>query len=126
MMNLYVDVQAKLRTEFRNYGANVVVVARNQDDNGDATSLPRDAISKIESALGPKTLAVPFAYAVARTNDGRSVAVVGTDFTRARQLNHWWNVTRWPTAAQPHVLDLNASGQSVTSPSIENAAPRGR
>ena len=23
MMNLYVDVQAKLRTEFRNYGANV-------------------------------------------------------------------------------------------------------
>ena len=28
MMNLYVDVQAKLRTEFRNYGANVVVVAK--------------------------------------------------------------------------------------------------
>ena len=28
MMNLYVDVQAKLRTEFRNYGANVVVVPR--------------------------------------------------------------------------------------------------
>ena len=96
MMNLYVDVQAKLRTEFRNYGANVVVVGRNQDNNGDATSLPRDAISKIESALGPKTLAVPFAYAVARTNDGRSVVVVGTDFVRARQLNHWWNVTHWP------------------------------
>ncbi len=29
MMNLYVDVQAKLRTEFRNYGANIVIV-----DNG--------------------------------------------------------------------------------------------
>src|SRR5258707_12699893 len=28
MMNLYVDVQAKLRTEFRNYGANVVVVGK--------------------------------------------------------------------------------------------------
>jgi putative ABC transport system permease protein len=96
MMNLYVDVQAKLRSEFRNYGANVVVVARNKDTNGDALSLPRDAISKIESALGPKTLAVPFAYAVARTNDGRSVVVVGTDFVRARQLNHWWNVTHWP------------------------------
>src|SRR5450631_1912478 len=100
MMNLYVDVQAKLRTEFRNYGANVVVVARNQDDNGDATSLPRDAISKIESALGPKTLAVPFAYAVARTNDGRSVVVVGTDFTRARQLKHWWNVNHWPAPVE--------------------------
>ncbi|HXZ40742.1 MAG TPA: hypothetical protein VEG68_08370, partial [Terriglobales bacterium] len=28
MLNLYVDVQAKLRKEFRNYGANVVVVAK--------------------------------------------------------------------------------------------------
>src|ERR1700745_3749615 len=28
MMNLYVDVQAKLRTEFRKYGANLVVVAK--------------------------------------------------------------------------------------------------
>ena len=29
MINLYVDVQAKLRCEFRNYGANVVIVAKN-------------------------------------------------------------------------------------------------
>ncbi len=35
MLNLYVDVQAKLRKEFRNYGANVLMVAK-----GDQT-LPR-------------------------------------------------------------------------------------
>src|SRR5271170_3494757 len=81
MMNLYVDVQAKLRTEFRNYGANVVIIAK------DGQSLPADALTKVESVLGPKTLAVPFSYAVARTRDGQSVVVVGTDFTRARQLN---------------------------------------
>jgi putative ABC transport system permease protein len=100
MMNLYVDVQAKLRTEFRNYGANVIVVSRNardKDTNAGSESLPSDAIAKIESTLGPKTLAVPFAYAVARTGDGQSVVVVGTDYARARQLNHWWNVTHWPT-----------------------------
>ena len=34
MLNLYVDVQAKLRREFRKYGANVVVVAK------DGQSLP--------------------------------------------------------------------------------------
>ena len=79
MMNLYVDVQAKLRTEFRNYGANVVVVAK------ESQPLPADALTKIESALGPKTLAVPFSYAVARTHAGQSVVVVGTDFLRARQ-----------------------------------------
>src|SRR5271166_6138385 len=77
MMNLYVDVQAKLRTEFRNYGANVVVVAHNVDKNSQGQALPADAIGRIESALGAKTLAVPFAYAVARTSDGQSVVVVG-------------------------------------------------
>ncbi len=91
MMNLYVDVQAKLRTEFRNYGANVVVVAKG------GGPLPADALGKIESDLGVKTLAVPFSYAVARTTDGQSVIVVGTDFNRVRHLNHWWNVSRWPS-----------------------------
>src|ERR1022692_2040435 len=90
MMNLYVDVQAKLRTEFRNYGANVIIVGK------DGQALPADALAQVELALGAKTLAVPFSYAVARTKDGRSVVVVGTDFARARQLNHWWNVNRWP------------------------------
>src|SRR5271155_5833964 len=76
MMNLFVDVQAKLRGEFRNYGANVVIVAK------DGQSLPADALPRVESALGGKSLAVPFSYAVARTLDGRSVVVVGTDFKR--------------------------------------------
>src|SRR5882724_71998 len=65
MMNLYVDVQAKLRTEFRNYGANVVVVTKEKQ------ALPADSLARLESSLSPKTLAVPFSYAVARTQDGR-------------------------------------------------------
>ena len=103
MMNLYVDVQAKLRTEFRNYGANLVIVAKN------GQALPPDAISTIESTLGPKTLAVPFAYAVARTNNGQSVVVVGTDFNRARQLNHWWNVSRWPASTGEALIGVRAA-----------------
>jgi putative ABC transport system permease protein len=103
MMNLYVDVQAKLRTEFRNYGANVVVVAKENQ------TLPADALDKIEAALGPKTLAVPFSYAVARTRNGQSVVVVGTDFARARQLNHWWNVTRWPAAQNDALVGMRAA-----------------
>src|SRR2546429_8676154 len=76
MLNLYVDVQAKLRGEFRSYGANVVVVAK------DGQSLPADTLARVESTLGPKTLAVPFSYAVARTKDGQSIVVVGTDLKR--------------------------------------------
>ncbi len=103
MMNLYVDVQAKLRTEFRSYGANVVIVAK------DGQSLPADALPKVESALGAKTLAVPFAYAVARTRDGQSVVVVGTNFARARQLNHWWKVSHWPEAQNEALIGMRAA-----------------
>src|SRR5712691_10282065 len=43
MLNLYVDVQAKLRREFRNYGANIILVGR------DGASLPSNAVSQAES-----------------------------------------------------------------------------
>ena len=108
MMNLYVDVQAKLRTEFRNYGANVVIVAK------EGQPLPTDALAKVESVLGAKTLAVPFAYAVARTRDGQSVVVVGTDFARVRRLNHWWKVSRWPGAPNEALIGMRAA--TVVSP----------
>jgi putative ABC transport system permease protein len=114
MMNLYVDVQAKLRTEFRNYGANVVIVAK------DGQSLPADALAKVESVLGAttktKTLAVPFAYAVARTTAGQSVVVVGTDFARARQLNHWWKVSHWPNAPNEALVGMRAA--AILSPKV--------
>jgi putative ABC transport system permease protein len=108
MMNLYVDVQAKLRTEFRNYGANIVIVAK------DGQALPADALAKVESVLGAKTLAVPFAYAVARTQNGQSVVVVGTDFARARQLNRWWKVSHWPDAQNEVLVGMRAA--TVVSP----------
>ena len=62
MLNLYVDVQAKLRKEFRNYGANVVVVAV------DGQSLPVNAFETVQSTLAGRGLAVPFAYVVAAFN----------------------------------------------------------
>jgi putative ABC transport system permease protein len=109
MLNLYVDVQAKLRTELRNYGANVVIVAK------DGQSLPAEAPAKVGSVLGPKTLAVPFSYAVARNKDGQSVVVVGTDFSRARQLNSWWKVSRWPEAPNQALVGMRAA--NVVTPS---------
>ena len=104
MLNLYVDVQAKLRREFRKYGANVVVLAR------DGQSLPDDTLTSVRSVLGSGGIAVPFAYAVARTSDGHSVVVAGTDFAQAQKLNgSWWAVThgrklptmRWLAPMQP-------------------------
>jgi len=90
LLNLSVDVDSKLRKEFRSYGANVVVVAK-QDQQ-----LPQGALDQVKSALGGRGLAVPFAYAVARTSNGQSVVVSGTDFDRVRQLDAWWRVSAWP------------------------------
>lgn len=108
MLNLYVDVQAKLRREFRNYGANVVVVARN------GQTLPTDALQTVESALAGHGLAVPFAYVVARTADGQSVVVSGTDFDQVRKLDSWWSVSAWPGAPKSALVGIRAA--SVVSP----------
>ncbi len=102
MMNLYVDVQAKLRKEFRSYGANIVVVGK------DGISLPPDAFQKIETTLAGRGIAVPFAYVVARTLAGQSVVVVGTDFERVQKLNRWWSVSAWPTGAGEALVGMRA------------------
>ena len=103
MLNLYVDVQAKLRKEFRNYGANIVVVGQN------GQALPADASRKVESVLAGRGIAVPFAYVVARTSDGQSVVVSGTDFDQVRKLDSWWSVTAWPNAGQQALVGSRAA-----------------
>jgi putative ABC transport system permease protein len=102
MMNLYVDVQAKLRKEFRSYGANIVVVGK------DGTSLPADALQQIETALGGRGIAVPFAYVVARAANGQSVVVVGADFDRVQKLNRWWSVSAWPAGEGEALVGMRA------------------
>jgi len=92
MLNLFVDVQAKLQREFRNYGANIILAGR------DGASLPADALEHVESVLAGRGVAAPFALLVARTSDGQPVVVAGTDFDRVRQLDRWWSVSQWPSA----------------------------
>jgi putative ABC transport system permease protein len=108
MLNLYVDVQAKLRKEFRNYGANVVMVAK-----GDQ-ALPADALDKVNELLAGRGLAVPFAYVVARTSSGQSVVVSGTNLEQVRKLDSWWSVTAWPANPQDALVGTRAA--AVVSP----------
>ena len=108
MLNLYVDVQAKLRKEFRNYGANVVMVAKGEQE------LPADAIDKVNAILGGRGFAVPFAYVVARTANGQSVVVSGTNFEHVRKLDSWWSVTAWPAKPQDALIGTRAA--AVVSP----------
>src|SRR5580704_10929113 len=45
MLNLYVEVQVKLRKEFRTYGANIVIVGK------DGQALPADALKTVDTTL---------------------------------------------------------------------------
>jgi putative ABC transport system permease protein len=110
MLNLYVDVQAKLRREFRNYGANIILVGK------DGASLPTGALSQVESVLAGRGVAAPFALVVARTSDGQPVVVAGTDFERVRQLDRWWSVSNWPPREEPQQALIGVRAVPVVSP----------
>lgn len=92
MLNLYVDVQAKLLREFRSYGANIILFAKN------GAFFPVGTMQSVESVLGGRGVVAPFAMVVAKTSDGQPVVVAGTDFGRVRQLDKWWYVSHWPSA----------------------------
>ncbi|HXE90600.1 MAG TPA: FtsX-like permease family protein [Terriglobales bacterium] len=109
MLNLYSDADAKLRREFRSYGANIVIVPRS------GSGLPPDALQRAEGVLGDQGLVVPFAYAVAKTSDGAPVVVAGTDLERARRMNTWWQVTAWPLTADDALLGVRAADALGTS-----------
>jgi putative ABC transport system permease protein len=111
IMNLSVDVESKLRKEFRKYGANVVVVAK------EGQELPQAALGQVQSVLGGRGLAVPFAYVVARASSGQSVVVSGTDFEQVRELDRWWTVSAWPR--QPGEVLLGARAAALLSPAGE-------
>ena len=102
MLNLYVDVQAKLRREFRNYGANLILVGKN------GAALPAESFSRVDSVLAGRGIAAPFGLVVARTRDGQPIVVAGTDFDRVRQLNKWWSVSNWPAAPDQALVGVRA------------------
>ena len=102
MLNLYVDVQAKLQREFRNYGANIVLVGK------DSASLPADALARVDSTLAGRGIAAPFALVVARTVDGQPIVVAGADFDRVKQLDRWWSVSAWPGGDKQALIGVRA------------------
>jgi len=108
MLNLYVDVQAKLRREFRNYGANIILIGK------DGVSLPANALAQAETVLAGRGVLAPFALVVARTGDGQPIVVAEADFDRVRQLDRWWSVSNWPWAPQQALVGVRAL--SVASP----------
>ena len=132
LLTLYADLDAKMHREFRAFGANVVVTAAASGDVQDtagaggidtvvAEGLPVDALAKVERAAGPDAVAAAFGYAIATTDRGSSVVVVGTDFEAVRRLNAWWQVDRWPKGADEALLGQKAANFVADEHSVKLA-----
>jgi putative ABC transport system permease protein len=120
LLNLYVDLESKLSTEFRKFGANVVVVA-NQGQ-----SLSPELVTNIQTTLPKGAVAVPFAYVVANTSSGRPIVIAGTNFEAARRLNGWWSVTNWPSGARAALVGERAAASLGSEAEPDTATFRGR
>ncbi|MGD0758318.1 MAG: FtsX-like permease family protein [Candidatus Sulfotelmatobacter sp.] len=118
MLTLFVDVQAKLHREFRNYGANIILVDRH------GTPLPADTLARVESTLAGRGVAAPFAMVVARTGNGQPIVVAGTDFDRVRRLDHWWSVDNWPSAPQQALIGVRARSAILPGTAAATAATK--
>jgi putative ABC transport system permease protein len=122
MLNLYYGLESKLNRDFRAYGANVTVAGP------EGGTLTEGSVEKAQQVLPSGSLVVPFAFAIAHTNDESAVVIAGTDFSKLQRLNKWWLVSKWPkradeaivgAKAEPHVsptdgrIDLNFSGRTL-------------
>lgn len=93
LLTLYVSLDRKLHREFRAFGANIVITA---SDPIHAGALPPHTLATTRKILGTEGHVVPFGYAVAQMQDGRSIVVAGTDMDGVRAMNTWWQVSHWP------------------------------
>ncbi len=93
LLTLYVSLNRQLHQQFRAFGANILLTAPN------GSTLPPETLATVRAIAGPESRIVPFAYAVAQTTTGAPIVVAGTDFTAARTMDSWWQVSRWPDAA---------------------------
>jgi putative ABC transport system permease protein len=93
LLTLYISLDRKLHRQFRAFGANIVVTASDQIHAG---PLPPQTLATALKIVGTDGHVVPFGYAVAQMQDGRSIVVAGTDMDAVRAMNPWWLVSHWP------------------------------
>lgn len=83
LFSVYSDIERKMRSQFRGYGANLLIAP-----SGDAQLVPLSAVGAAERL---SATAAPFLYTVGRFR-GEPVVVAGVDFERVKPLADYWRV----------------------------------
>lgn len=111
LINLYYDVDLKMRRELRTFGANLIVVpadtATPSVDHGLSSAgdvpafLDAKAIMGLEQALADRSVQAktPYYYFVGKSA-ASYLTIVGSEIGGLRRLNAWWKIEgRWIDAA---------------------------
>ncbi len=118
-LSVYSDVGTKLNREFRRFGANVIVTARQG-------ALDTKQLSLIKTTVGNRGEVLPVAYAVVKSSLGAPVVVGGAELQPLRELNSWWSLTSpvGPSTTDltppPAVAYVGARAAEVLSPHGES------
>jgi len=83
LLNLQVDAKRRLTTEFRAFGANVIITARNSDQQPNSSTIPESLLAQIPSAESGKPVPrAGFLYATADitaySDEGRNATRLGS------------------------------------------------
>jgi putative ABC transport system permease protein len=104
LLNLQVDAKRRLTTEFRAFGANVVISPPALSAPGKEVATFQEAVTGKARALGnPATVVVPFLYVVSKVRKGSDtllpepfpqtqVVLAGTDLFQLQQIAPGWQV----------------------------------
>lgn len=84
-LSVYSDVGTKLNREFRRFGSNVIVTARQG-------ALDEKQMSVIKTTVGSRGAVLPVAYAVVQGPSGSPVVLGGAALQPLRELNSWWSL----------------------------------
>jgi putative ABC transport system permease protein len=117
-LSVYADVGTKLNREFRRFGANVIVTAREG-------ALDSRQLSAIRTTIGNRGEVLPVAYAIAEGPSGAPVVVGGADLQALRELNSWWSLTP-PIAQHPSQADSSLSEALLGARAAEILSPQGQ
>ena len=93
LMTIYIDVPRQMRTQFRNYGANMIFTAAEQN------IAPEDVEEAVALIPASEIVGVaPYRYETVRIND-RPVLAAATDMEGAKAASPFWRVEgEWPAA----------------------------
>src|SRR5712692_133867 len=112
LLNLQVDAQRRLTSEFRAFGANVVIAPHASQDSTQTPLLNQGVLAQVPAtANGESVYAVPFLYVVGDVfpdadtpRNPRSVVIAGTDLVALSQVAPAWK------------FDMSFAGRPLLAP----------